>query len=81
MLGAGMTAAIITALIQAYLNVTVALSPARAMGIALWKNTSILGVAGIYGFILAFIPSIALGVIVPIVAKVMTWYGLQPMRH
>jgi len=81
MLGAGMTAAVITAVIQAYLNVTVALSPARAMGIAEWKNTSILGVAGIYGFVLAFIPSIALGVIVPIVAKVMTWYGLQPVRH
>jgi hypothetical protein len=81
MLGAGMTAAIITAIIQAYLNVTIALSPARAMGIGEWKNTSILGVAGIYGFVLAFVPSIALGVIVPIVAKVMTWYGLQPMRH
>ena len=34
-----------------------------------------------YGFTLAFIPGIALGVIVPIIAKVMTWYGLQPMRH
>ena len=34
-----------------------------------------------YGFTLAFIPSIALGVIVPILAKVMTWYGIQPMRH
>jgi len=28
-----------------------------------------------------FVPSIALGVIVPILAKVMTWYGLQPMKH
>jgi hypothetical protein len=34
-----------------------------------------------YGFTLAFIPLIALGVIVPILAKVMTWYGLQPQRH
>jgi hypothetical protein len=34
-----------------------------------------------YGFTLAFVPLIALGVIVPIIAKVMTWYGLQPMRH
>jgi hypothetical protein len=34
-----------------------------------------------YGFTLAFVPSIALGVIVPIIAKVMTWYGLQPGRH
>ncbi len=35
----------------------------------------------LYGFTLAFIPLIALGVIVPILAKVMTWYGLQPQRH
>jgi len=27
------------------------------------------------------LPGILLGVIVPIIAKVMTWYGLQPMRH
>jgi len=32
-------------------------------------------------FVIAFVPSIALGVIVPILAKVMTWYGLQPQRH
>ncbi len=32
-------------------------------------------------FIIAFVPGIALGVIVPILAKVMTWYGLQPQRH
>jgi hypothetical protein len=80
MLGAGMTAAVITAVIQAYLNYTVALAPSRAMAVLEWKDTS-LGAAGIYGFVLAFVPSIALGVIVPIIAKVMTWYGLQPMRH
>jgi len=34
-----------------------------------------------YGFTLAFVPSIALGVIIPILAKVMSWYGLQPQRH
>ena len=27
-----------------------------------------------------FVPGIALGVIVPILAKVMTWYGLQPKK-
>ena len=80
MLGAGLTAAIITAVIQAYLNYYLALEPARTMSQNLWKDTS-LGVAGLYGFVIAFIPSIALGVIVPILAKVMTWYGLQPMRH
>jgi len=34
-----------------------------------------------YGFTLAFIPLIALGVIVPILAKVMTWYGMKPGSH
>jgi hypothetical protein len=80
MLGAGFTAAIITALIQTYLNYTVALKPARDMAVGLWQNTS-LGPAGVYGFVLSFVPSIALGIIVPIIAKVMTWYGLQPTRH
>jgi hypothetical protein len=81
MLGAGLTATVIVATIQAYLNYTIALKPSLNMAIGEWKDTSILGVAGLYGFILAFVPSIALGVIVPIIAKVMTWYGLQPMRH
>ncbi len=80
MLGAGMTASIITAVIQAYLNYTVALKPSLDMNHASWADTS-LGFAGVYGFVLAFVPSIALGVIVPILGKVMTWYGLQPMRH
>jgi hypothetical protein len=80
MLGAGMTAAVITATIQAYLNYTVSLTPAQTMNHGLWANTS-LGFAGVYGFVLQFIPSIALGVIVPILAKVMTWYGIQPMKH
>ncbi len=31
--------------------------------------------------ITGFVPLIALGVIVPILAKVMTWYGLQPQKH
>jgi hypothetical protein len=81
MLGAGLTAALIVATIQAYLNYTVALTVSRNMAIGQWNDTSVLGVAGLYGFILAFVPSIALGIIVPVIAKVMTWYGLQPMRH
>jgi len=81
MLGAGLTAAVITAVIQAYLNYTVSLHPAQVMNHNMWASTQYLGVTGLYGFVLQFIPSIALGVIVPIIAKVMTWYGLQPMRH
>jgi hypothetical protein len=80
MLGSGLTAAIITALIQVYLNYYYALKPARDMAQGLWKDTS-LGIPGLYGFVLAFVPSIALGIIVPIIGKVMAWYGLQPLRH
>ena len=75
MLMAGLTAAIITALIQAYMNYTVSLDPSRGMAQGLWATD--LGQA----ILINFVPSIALGVIVPILAKVMTWYGLQPARH
>jgi hypothetical protein len=80
MLGAGLTASIIVAVIQVYLNYNFSLSPSQGMAHDLWKDTS-LGAAGVYGFIISFVPAIALGVIVPIIAKVMTWYGLQPTRH
>jgi len=75
MLGAGLTAAIITAVIQAIMNYYISLPPARGMAQGLWATD--LGQA----LLINFVPSIALGVIVPIIGKVMTWYGLQPMRH
>ena len=91
MLGAGLTAAIITALIQFYLNYNFSLTPGQSMAHGLWAIKDSAGNAimplqydvgsVLYGFTLAFIPSIALGVIVPILARVMTWYGIQPMRH
>jgi hypothetical protein len=84
MLGAGLTAAIITAVIQLFMNYNYSLAPAQSMAHGLWLDTTTGAVTAgsiAYGFTLAFIPSIALGVIVPILAKVMTWYGLQPMRH
>jgi hypothetical protein len=80
MLGAGLTSAIIVATIQAYLNYTVSLAPSLKMNHNMWASNQYL-FPGLYGFVLQFIPSIALGVIVPILAKVMIWYGLQPMRH
>jgi len=80
LLGAGLTAAIITAVIQAYFNYTISLAPARTMNHQMWASTAYL-VPGLYGFVLQFIPNIALGVIIPILAKVMSWYGLQPVRH
>ena len=75
MLGAGLTAALTTAVIQAYMNYYVSLEPARMMAQGLWAGD--IGQA----ILINFVPSIALGVIVPILAKVMTWYGLQPARH
>jgi hypothetical protein len=75
MLGAGLTAAMITAVIQAYLNYTVALEPGRGMAQQSWATDPLMAI------VINFVPSIALGVIVPILAKVMTWYGLQPMKH
>ena len=75
MILAGLTAAIVTAVIQAYLNYTVALEPGRGMAQQSWATDPFMAV------VINFVPSIALGVIVPILAKVMTWYGLQPQRH
>jgi hypothetical protein len=75
MIFSGLTASIIVAVIQAYLNITVALEPGRNMAIASWNTDPFLAV------ITNFLPGILLGVIVPILAKVMTWYGLQPQKH
>jgi LytS/YehU family sensor histidine kinase len=75
MLLAGFTAAMITAVIQAYLNATVALEYGRKMALDQWANDPLMAI------VTGFVPSIALGVIVPILAKVMTWYGMQPQKH
>jgi hypothetical protein len=75
MLLAGLTAAIITAVIQAYLNATVALEFGRQMALDQWATDPLMAI------VTGFVPSIALGVIVPILAKVMTWYGIQPQKH
>ncbi|MCX8154050.1 MAG: hypothetical protein N3E52_06425 [Candidatus Bathyarchaeota archaeon] len=75
MLGAGLTAAITTAIIQAFMNYNVALEPGRMMAQNTWATDPVLAV------VTNFVPSIALGIIVPILAKVMTWYGIQPMKH
>jgi hypothetical protein len=75
MIGSGLTAAMITAVIQVYLNTTVALELGRQMAIDQWATDPLMAI------VTGFVPSIALGVIVPILAKVMTWYGLQPQKH
>ena len=75
MLGAGLTASIITAVIQSYLNYTVSLEPGRNMAQQSWATDPLMAV------VINFVPSIALGVIVPILAKVMTWYGMSPRKQ
>jgi hypothetical protein len=74
MLGAGLTAALITAVIQAFMNYNFSLEPARGMAQGLWQDLP-------NALLINFVPSIALGIIVPLIGKVMTWYGIQPMRH
>ncbi len=74
MLGAGLTAAMVTAVIQAYMNYYVSLPVARGMAQAAWLDVP-------NAILVNFVPSIALGVIVPILAKVMTWYGIYPQKH
>jgi len=75
MLGAGLTASMITAVIQTYMNYTVSLEYSRQMAQGSWATDPLMAV------VVNFVPSIALGVIVPILAKVMTWYGIQPQKR
>jgi threonine/homoserine efflux transporter RhtA len=75
MLGAALTASIITAVIQYILNYFVALAPARDM------TTGLLAVDPFQAMLIAFLPNILVGIIIPIIAKVMTWYGIMPGGH
>lgn len=69
MLGAGLTASITVGVIQFVLNMTVAAGA--------WMAQANPG----FALFTVMLPAILLGIIVPIIAKVMTWYGLQPSRH
>jgi len=75
MLISGLTASVIVAVLKAYLNYTISLEPARQMAQDSWVVDPVLAV------VTNFVPLIALGVIVPILGKVITWYGIQPQRH
>jgi hypothetical protein len=75
MLLSGLTASVIVSVLKAYLNYTISLDPARQMAQDSWKVDPVLAV------VTNFVPLIALGVIVPILGKVMTWYGIQPQKH
>ncbi len=69
MLGAGLTAALLVGVLQFVFNITVAFSAWMTAGDPL--NAAFL----------TMLPMIILGIIAPIVAKVMTWYGIAPMKH
>ncbi len=71
MLGAGMTAAITVGLLQFIFNITVAMYGASEMSASNPGNA----------LFLTMLPNILLGIIAPIIAKVMTWYGLYPVKH
>jgi hypothetical protein len=75
MLGAGLVASFTTTIIQLFMNNQYALDPSKAMSVAMWSGD--LG----YALFISFVPCIALGVIVPILAKVMSWYGLSARRQ
>jgi hypothetical protein len=69
MLGAGLTASIVVGILQFVFNYTVSFGAWMTQGNpgdALFKT---------------MLPLIILGVLGPIIAKVMTWYGLSPKSH
>lgn len=68
MLVSSLTASIITGVFQFVLNYQFALEPARQMTLA---NPG-------YAFFIVIVPQIVLAIIVPVVAKVFTWYGIYP---
>ncbi len=75
MIGSGLTASMIVAFLATYLNYTISLEPARQMAQSSWVTDPGLAV------VTNFLPGILLGIIVPILGKVMTWYGIQPQKH
>ena len=66
MLGAGLTAAIATGLIMFMVNIALAIDVSRNMALA----------DPAYSFFLTMLPQVILGILIPIIAKVFTWYGL-----
>jgi hypothetical protein len=69
MLGAGLTAGLTVGLFTYILNYTVAYGAWMTRGDP-W-----------FSLFTTMLPMILLGIIGPVVAKVMMWYGLQPTRH
>jgi hypothetical protein len=66
MLGAALTAGITVGVLQFILNMTVAFGA--------WMSQA----DPFYAFYLVMLPNVLLGILAPIIAKVMMWYGLLP---
>jgi hypothetical protein len=66
MLGAGLTAGITVGVLQFLLNMTIAFGA--------WMSQA----DPLYAFYLVMLPNLLLGILAPIIAKVMMWYGLLP---
>ncbi len=66
MIGAGMTAAVTVGVMQFVLNYTV------SFGAYMTQNDPL------YAFFITMLPLVILGIIGPVIAKVMMWYGMMP---
>ncbi len=71
MLASGLTAAVIVGMLQFFFNATVAL-----YGAAKYSTNN-----PVNAFLLTMLPNLLLGVIAPLVGKVVTWYGMYPAKH
>jgi len=69
MLGAALTAALTVGVLTFVFNYTI------SFGAWMTQNDPL------YAFGTTMLPLVILGVIAPVISKVMTWYGLQPVRH
>jgi hypothetical protein len=73
MIGASLTASLTVAVIGEFL--------AYNYSLVSWMSQNGWADAPLYTFTLAFLPMILLGVIIPIIAKVMSWYGLTARKQ
>jgi hypothetical protein len=69
MLGAGLTAALTAGFLQFIFNYYISVGAWMTQGDPL------------YAFWTTLLPMVVLGVLTPIIAKVMSWYGLSPRGH
>jgi hypothetical protein len=73
MIGASLTASLTVAVVGEYL--------AYNHSLVSWMSQNGWAEDPLYTFTLAFLPMILLGVIIPILAKVMSWYGLTARKQ